>query len=111
MTTVPAMSFLYFRHGTRSGRRSGTSHPSEISNLRGFVTEGARRTGHLFQGRCSSVVLDQEHPIVAARYVALNPVRARLAASRGIGVVERTGACGRPRRRIAHGRPVARTRS
>ena len=38
----------------------------------------ARWTGHLFQGRFASVVLEEEHPIHAARYVALNPVRARL---------------------------------
>jgi len=33
---------------------------------------------HLFQGRFSSVVLDEEHLMLAARYVALDPVRARL---------------------------------
>ena len=38
----------------------------------------ARWTGHLFQGRFASVVLDEEHLMLAARYVALNPVRARL---------------------------------
>ena len=38
----------------------------------------ARWTGHLFQGRFSSVVLDEEHLMLAGRYVALNPVRARL---------------------------------
>jgi hypothetical protein len=32
--------------------------------------------GHLFQGRFGSVVMDEPHPIAAARYVALNPVRA-----------------------------------
>jgi putative transposase len=37
-------------------------------------------TGHLFQSRFASVVLDERHLLVAARYVALNPVRARLAA-------------------------------
>lgn len=38
----------------------------------------ARWTGHLFQGRFSSVVLDDDHLMLAARDVALNPVRARL---------------------------------
>ena len=38
----------------------------------------ARQTGHLFQGRFGSVALDEEHVMNAARYVALNPVRARL---------------------------------
>src|SRR5258708_819631 len=37
-----------------------------------------RITGHLFQGRFGSVVLDEPHLVAAARYVALNPVRARL---------------------------------
>ena len=36
------------------------------------------RTGHLFQGRFSSVVLDEEHLMLAARTIALNPVPARL---------------------------------
>ena len=44
----------------------------------GFVNARARWTGHLFQGRFASVVLDEEHLMLAARYVALNPVRARL---------------------------------
>ena len=44
----------------------------------GFVNARARWTGHLFQGRFASVALDEEHLIAAARYVALNPVRARL---------------------------------
>jgi hypothetical protein len=39
-----------------------------------------RWTRHLFQGRFASVVLDEDHLIAAARYVALNPVRAWLAA-------------------------------
>lgn len=35
-------------------------------------------TGHLWQGRFGSVVMDEAHLACAARYVALNPVRARL---------------------------------
>jgi putative transposase len=46
----------------------------------GFVNARARWTGHLFQGRFASVALDEEHLMAAARYVALNPVRARLVA-------------------------------
>lgn len=34
--------------------------------------------GHLFQARFSSVVMDERHLLTAARYVALNPVRAGL---------------------------------
>ncbi|WP_246731392.1 transposase [Methylocapsa sp. S129] len=43
----------------------------------GYVNARARQTGHLFQGRFGSVVMDEDHLMVAARYVALNPVRAR----------------------------------
>jgi REP-associated tyrosine transposase len=39
-----------------------------------------RVTGHLFQSRFGSAVMDEERLMAAARYVALNPVRARLAA-------------------------------
>ena len=44
----------------------------------GYINARARWTGHLFQGRFASVVLDDDHLMAAARYVALNPVRARL---------------------------------
>jgi putative transposase len=45
-----------------------------------FVNARGRWTGHLFQARFASVVMDETHLIAAARYVAMNPVRARLAA-------------------------------
>src|SRR5438132_6701822 len=45
----------------------------------GFVNARMRVTGHLFQGRFGSVVMDGPHLLAAARYVALNPVRAGLA--------------------------------
>ena len=44
----------------------------------GFVNARAGQTGHLFQGRFGSVAMDEDHLMAAARYVALNPVRARL---------------------------------
>ena len=44
----------------------------------GYVNARAGQTGHLFQGRFGSVAMDEDHLMVAARYVALNPVRARL---------------------------------
>jgi putative transposase len=34
--------------------------------------------GHLFDGRFASTVMDEPHLLAAVRYVALNPVRARL---------------------------------
>ncbi|WP_158818019.1 transposase [Methylocapsa sp. S129] len=46
----------------------------------GYVNARARQTGHLFQGRFGSLAMDEDHLMAAARYVALNPVRARLAA-------------------------------
>lgn len=45
-----------------------------------FVNGREGWTGHLFRGRFASVVLDERHLLTAARYVALNPVRAGLAA-------------------------------
>jgi putative transposase len=44
-----------------------------------FVNARGRWRGHLFDGRFSSVVMDEAHLLSAIRYVALNPVRARLA--------------------------------
>lgn len=38
----------------------------------------ARRAGHLFRARYASVALDEAHLLAAIRYVAMNPVRARL---------------------------------
>jgi putative transposase len=37
-----------------------------------------RWTGHLWQGRFGSVAMDDAYLVAAARYVAMNPVRARL---------------------------------
>ena len=44
----------------------------------GFVNARARTTGHLWQGRYGSVVMDEAHLLNAVRYVSLNPVRVRL---------------------------------
>jgi putative transposase len=46
----------------------------------GYVNARMRVTGHLWQGRFSSVAMDEAHLYAALRYVALNPVRARLVA-------------------------------
>ena len=46
----------------------------------GYVNARMRVTGHLWQGRFSSVAMDEQHLVAAFRYVALNPVRARLVA-------------------------------
>jgi putative transposase len=44
----------------------------------GYINARLRTTGHLWQGRFSSVAMDEPHLHQAFRYVALNPVRARL---------------------------------
>jgi len=44
----------------------------------GFINARMRATGHLWQGRYGSVAMDEAHFVTALRYVALNPVRARL---------------------------------
>jgi putative transposase len=46
----------------------------------GAVNARLRRTGHFWQGRFGCVAMDEAHLLAAARYVALNPVRARLVA-------------------------------
>ena len=63
--------------------------PQSIEGLTRVIGEAHRRytrrvnfregwRGHLWQGRFASYVLDEAHLIAAARYVELNPVRARL---------------------------------
>jgi putative transposase len=59
------------------GRALGETHRRYTS----VINARLRVTGHLFQSRFGSVVMDEDHFLTAARYVALNPVRA--------GVVER----------------------
>lgn len=65
--------------------------PSHADGLRATFAEAHRRytsminarlgqTGHLWQGRFSSAAMDEAHLMAAARYVAMNPVRAGLAA-------------------------------
>ena len=43
-----------------------------------FVGVRSRWMGHLFQGRYGSVAMDEEHVMAAFRYIAMNPVKARL---------------------------------
>ena len=43
-----------------------------------FINARGRWTGHLFQRRYGSVVMDEDHLMTGVRYVSLNPVRARL---------------------------------
>jgi putative transposase len=46
----------------------------------GHVHARLKRTGHFWQGRFGCVAMDEAHLAAALRYVALNPVRARLTA-------------------------------
>jgi putative transposase len=46
----------------------------------GIIHARRKRTGHFWQGRFGSVVMDEAHLVAAVRYVSLNPVRARLVA-------------------------------
>ncbi len=63
--------------------------PSDEDGLRAALGEAHRRytrrvnvregwRGYLWQGRFASFVMDERHLLAAARYVELNPVRARL---------------------------------
>jgi len=44
----------------------------------GYIHARRRRSGHFWQGRFGAVAMDEDHLAAALRYVALNPVRARL---------------------------------
>ncbi len=66
--------------------------PSHADGLRAALGEAHRRytravnaregwSGYLWQGRFASFPMDERHLLASARYVELNPVRARLAAT------------------------------
>lgn len=44
----------------------------------GHVHARLERSGHFWQGRFGAVAMDEAHLVAALRYIALNPVRARL---------------------------------
>jgi putative transposase len=46
----------------------------------GHIHARQKKTGHFWQGRFGAVAMDEAHLAAALRYVALNPVRARLVA-------------------------------
>ncbi len=46
-----------------------------------YINVRLRVTGHLFQGRFGCVAMDESHLMAAFRYVALNPVKAKLAST------------------------------
>jgi putative transposase len=63
----------------------------------GFVNARMRVTGHLWQGRFSSVAMDEPHLHAALRYVALNPVPARLVAQAQDWLQHMAATTGQPR--------------
>ena len=63
------------------GRALGEAH----RRYSAFVNARNRVTGHLLQARFSSVVMDEDHLMAAARYVAMNPVRAGWSSARRTG--------------------------
>ena len=56
------------RRGRGEAHRRYTRHINSRENWR----------GHLWQGRVTSYVMDEKYLIAAARYIELNPVRAKL---------------------------------
>jgi hypothetical protein len=76
------------------GRALGKAH----RRCSAFVNARDRVTGHLFQARFSSIVMDEERLMAAARYGAMNPVTARLV---------RAAACGAARGLRAPGPAVS----
>ena len=88
------------------GRALGKAH----RRYSAFVNARNRVTGHLFQARFSSVVMDEDHLMAAARYVAHKSGQGAARRARGgLAVVERAGASGRAGRPAGRGRraPVA----
>src|SRR5260370_7913410 len=63
-----------------------------------FVNARMRVTGHLFQALFSSAVMDEDRLMAAARYVALNPVQARLVMNPEAALGERQRKSRRARR-------------
>ena len=63
-----------------AGRRGRRALAATHRRYAGIIHARRKRSGHFWQGRFGSVVMDEEHLAAAVRYVSLNPVRARLAA-------------------------------
>ena len=78
---MPNHLHLILAPATRDGlsRAVGEAHRRYTA----FVNARARVTGHLFQGRFGCVAMDEPHMLNAVRYLAFNPVRARLCAAPG----------------------------
>jgi len=73
----PRASHSGSAHADSLGLAIGETHRRNTN----FINARGRWTGHLFQSRFASVVLDDDHFVRAVRYVSLNPVRAGLVAA------------------------------
>ncbi len=73
------------------------------------ITFRERWRGHLWQGRFASFVMDEGYLLAAARYVELNPVRARLVAEPTAARADRSSA--RQRHILTPGGTTAGTRA
>ncbi len=75
---MPNHVHLILTPGDADGLRAALSDAHRRYSRRVNFREGWR--GYLWQGRFASAPMDDGHLMVAARYVELNPVRAKLAA-------------------------------
>ena len=92
--------------------------PKTEDGLRRAIGEAHRRytrrinfrekwRGYLWQGRFASFIMDEPYLLAAARYVELNPVRAKLVdRARAVALEQREGAPLRPGRPAGQGRAV-----
>jgi putative transposase len=74
---MPNHVHLILTPSTRDGLRAALAEAHRRYTRAINLREGWR--GYLWQGRFASVAMDEAHMMAAARYVELNPVRARLA--------------------------------
>ena len=74
---MPNHVHLILTPTTRDGLRAALAEAHRRYTRAVNFREGWR--GYLWQGRFASVAMDEAHMMAAARYVELNPVRARLA--------------------------------
>ena len=75
---MPNHVHLMLAPGTPDGLRAALSEAHRRYSRMVNFREGWR--GYLWQGRFASCPMDAAHALAAARYIELNPVRARLAA-------------------------------
>ena len=91
--------------------------PKTADGLRRAIGEAHRRytrrvnfreqwRGYLWQGRFASFLVDEPHLLAAARYVELNPVRAKLVERPPVALEQCQGAFVGPGRSVGEGAPL-----